>query len=173
MPAFFPIVETILKCTFWYRQQLLFRFLFYFLNRSKMLSFHRYLQFWEEEKVSGDQDRWIGWLRHDYGFVFGQKFTHKHHGAKSNNWFFHNSVTFWRIAFPPCGNKNLCRIFTRSSKINTLRPMSRRKCLHKRIVCRFRVRMYRVEKLDRNPTWRVVMANYAHVYMYRVGHISI
>ena len=36
---FFPILETLLKRVFWYRQQLLFRFFFYLLNRSKMLSF--------------------------------------------------------------------------------------------------------------------------------------
>ena len=50
MPAFFSILERLLKRTFWYRQQLLFQFLFYLLNRSKTLSFHRSLQFWEEEK---------------------------------------------------------------------------------------------------------------------------
>ena len=53
MPAFFPIFES-------------------------SLFFHRCLQFWEEEKISGDQDRWIRWLRHDYGFGFSQKLTHKH-----------------------------------------------------------------------------------------------
>ena len=49
-----------------------------FLNHSEMLSFHRCFQFWEEEKVSGVQVRWIRWLRHDYGLVFDQKLTHKH-----------------------------------------------------------------------------------------------
>ena len=78
MPAFFPILETLLKRAFWYHHQFLLRFFFYLLNRSKTLSFYRCLQFWEEEKVSGDQVRWIRWLRHDYGFVFGQKLTHKH-----------------------------------------------------------------------------------------------
>ena len=43
-------------------------------SRSKTLSFHRCLQFWEEEKVSGGQVR----LSYDYGFVFGQKLKHKH-----------------------------------------------------------------------------------------------
>ena len=74
MPAFYPI----LKLAFRYRQQLLFRFFFYLRNRSKTLSFHRYLQFWEEEKVSGIQVRWKRWLRPDYGFVFAQKLTYKH-----------------------------------------------------------------------------------------------
>ena len=78
MSAFLPILETLLKRAFWYRQQLLFRFFFYLLNRSKTLSFHRCLQFWEEEKISGGQAWWIRWLRHEYGFVFGQKLTHKH-----------------------------------------------------------------------------------------------
>ena len=50
MPGLFPILETLLTRTFWYCQQLLFRFIFYLLNRSKMLSFHRCVQFWEEEK---------------------------------------------------------------------------------------------------------------------------
>ena len=57
MPEFFPILETLLKRAFWYRQQLLFRF--FNLNRSKTLSFYRCLQFWKEEKVSGDQVRWL------------------------------------------------------------------------------------------------------------------
>ena len=51
---------------FWYRLQLLFRF------------FSRCIQCWKEEKVSGFHIRWIGGLRHDYCFVFGQKLTHKH-----------------------------------------------------------------------------------------------
>ena len=41
LPAFFPIFETLLKCIFWFRQQLLFWFYFYLLNRSKTLSFHQ------------------------------------------------------------------------------------------------------------------------------------
>ena len=72
MPAFFPILETLLKHAFWYRQQLLFWFFFYLLNYSKTLSFHRYLQFREEEKVSGCQDPCIRWLRHDYVFVLAK-----------------------------------------------------------------------------------------------------
>ena len=39
MPAYFSILETLLKRAFWYRQQLLYRFFFYLLNRSKTLSF--------------------------------------------------------------------------------------------------------------------------------------
>ena len=78
MPAFFPILETILKGSFCYRQQLLFRYFFYLLNHSKTVCFHRCRQFSEEENVSGRQLEWIRWLRYDYGFVFGQKLTHKH-----------------------------------------------------------------------------------------------
>ena len=51
MPAFFPILKTHLQCAFWYCQQHLFWFVFYLLNRSKTLSFHRCLQFWEEKKI--------------------------------------------------------------------------------------------------------------------------
>ena len=94
MPGFFLILEILLKCAFWYCQQLLFRFFFY------ILFIHRCLQFWEKEKLSGSQVRWIRWLRHDYGFVFGQKLTHKHRCVSwsvINDWFFHNSVRFWRI----------------------------------------------------------------------------
>ena len=43
-----------------------------------MLSFNRCLQFCEEEKVNGGLDRWIWWLNHNYGFVFGQKLPRKH-----------------------------------------------------------------------------------------------
>ena len=56
-PAFFPILETVLKRGFCYRQHHLFRFFFFLLNRSKTHSFHRCLQFWKEEKVSGGQFR--------------------------------------------------------------------------------------------------------------------
>ena len=50
MPAFFPILETLLKRAFRSWQQLLFRFFFYLLNHSKTLSFYRCLQFWEEDQ---------------------------------------------------------------------------------------------------------------------------
>ena len=53
MPVFFPILETLLKRAFWYRQRLLFRFFFYLLNHSKTFSFQWCLPMWEEEKVSG------------------------------------------------------------------------------------------------------------------------
>ena len=124
MPAFFPILETRLKHAFCYRQQLLFRFFFYFLNCSKMLSFHRCLRFWEEEKVSIGQVRWIRWLRHDFGFVFSQKLMHKHQcvraGAlsfcKIRDWDFHNSVHFRRIA-----SRNW-RLTSRQYSLLTVRP---------------------------------------------------
>ena len=45
IPAFFPVLQTLLKRAFWYRQQLLFRFFFYLLNRRKIFSFHRCLFF--------------------------------------------------------------------------------------------------------------------------------
>ena len=71
------ISEIDLKCIFWYRQQLLYRFFLYPLNHSKTLSFHCCLQFWEEEKFSRGKVRWIQSLRHDYGFTFSQKLTYK------------------------------------------------------------------------------------------------
>ena len=74
MLAFFPILETLLKCA---SPRLLFRFSFNLLHRSKTLSFQRCLRFWEEEKVSGGQIRCIRWFRHDYVF-FCQKLPHKH-----------------------------------------------------------------------------------------------
>ena len=58
-----------------------------------MLSLYRYLQFWKEKKVSGCQDRWIWWLRHDYRIIFGQKLIHTHLNVR----YFINSVHFWRI----------------------------------------------------------------------------
>ena len=36
MPAFFPFLETLLKWTFWYRQQLLSRFLFYLSSAERI-----------------------------------------------------------------------------------------------------------------------------------------
>ena len=104
MPAFSSIPETLPKRAFWYRQQLLFWFFFYLLNRSKTISFHRYLQFLEEEKVSEFQVRWIWWLRHCYSFVFGQKWKSidLRAGAlslcKIHDWLFHNSICFLRNA---------------------------------------------------------------------------
>ena len=101
MSAFFPILETSPKRAFWYCQQLLFRFFFYLLNHSKTFSFHPCLQFWEEENVRGvDQVQWIRRLRHDYGFVFGQKLVSWCVIIVQNPWlaFFHNSLRFWRIA---------------------------------------------------------------------------
>ena len=88
--AFFSILETLLKSAFWYRQQVLFWFFFYLLNRSKTLSFQRWLQFSEEENVSGDQVPSMRYLRHDYIFVFCQKLTSqisirelvRYHGAQ-------------------------------------------------------------------------------------------
>ena len=53
VPAFFPILEALLICTFWYVLKLSQRFGFYLLNRSKTPSFHGSLQSWEQEKVTG------------------------------------------------------------------------------------------------------------------------
>ena len=77
MPAFFSIFETVLNCSFSYHQQLLW-FFFYFLNHSKTLSFHRCLQFWEEEK---SQSVW-----------WAGAFSY----CKIYYWFFQNSTRFWR-----------------------------------------------------------------------------
>ena len=78
-----------------------FRFVLYIFNRRKMLSFHRCLQFWKEKKVSGSQIQWIQRLRHDYGLIFGQKLTLKHRYMSwcliIHDWFFRNSMYFWRI----------------------------------------------------------------------------
>ena len=83
MPAFFPILETLLKHALWYRQQHLFQFFFYLLNCTKTLSFHRRLQCREEENVSGGQVRWIrsvveAWL----WFLFRPK-SHAQHRCVS------------------------------------------------------------------------------------------
>lgn len=49
---------------------LLFRFFFYFDNRSKTLSLHHWLRLWKEKEVSGRQVRWIWWLVHGNSFFF-------------------------------------------------------------------------------------------------------
>ena len=105
MLAFFPILETLLKCAFWYCQQLLFRFFFYLFNRSKIHSFHRFTQFWKEQKVSGCQVRWIrGWGMITVLFLAKNSGTSIDAWAgalawcKIYDWFFHNSMRFWRIA---------------------------------------------------------------------------
>ena len=86
----------------------LFRFILYLVNRSKMLAFHRCLQFWKEEKAKGGQVRWIRWLKHDYGFFFFFLVKNSRTSIvvwagglswwKVHDWFFRNSVHFWRIA---------------------------------------------------------------------------
>ena len=88
--TFFPVLET-----------LRFDFSPPLLNRSKTLPFHRYLQFWEEEKVSAVQVRWKRWLKQWLRFCHAQ-------GSMCVSWnvimvqnlwlLFHNSVRFWWIA---------------------------------------------------------------------------
>ena len=91
MSAFLPILETLLKRTFWYRQHFLFRFFFYLLNRSKTISSHRCLQFCEEEKASRKQSPVNTMVKAWVRFCFWPK-THaqasmcepmRYHGAKS------------------------------------------------------------------------------------------
>ena len=53
VPAFFPILEALLICTFWYVLKLSQQFGFYLLNRGKTPSFHGSLQSWEQKKVTG------------------------------------------------------------------------------------------------------------------------
>ena len=53
VPAFFPILEALLICTFWYVLKLSQRFGFCLLNRGKTPSFHGSLQSWEQENVTG------------------------------------------------------------------------------------------------------------------------
>ena len=53
MPEFFPIFETRMECTIWYRKQLLFRLFFYLLNRSKTLSFIGVFSFGKGKKSAG------------------------------------------------------------------------------------------------------------------------
>ena len=104
--AFFPIHETFLKGTFWYRHRLLFRFFLYLFNQSKMLSFHRCLQFCEEEKVSGGHVQWIRWVVEAWFTAFFLPLNSRTSidvyavalsCSKFHDWFFHNSVRFWRI----------------------------------------------------------------------------
>ena len=45
---------------------------------AKRFPFPAVFSFTKRKNVSGSQVWWIRWLRHDYGFVFGQKLTHKH-----------------------------------------------------------------------------------------------
>ena len=79
MPAFYLILETLLNWN-WYRKQVLLQFFFCVLNRSKTLSFHRCLQFWDEDKVSGGQVRWIRWKTHAQASICEQV---RYHGARS------------------------------------------------------------------------------------------
>ena len=51
--AFFPILEALLICTFWYALKLSQWFGFYLLNRGKTPFFHGSLQSWEHKKVTG------------------------------------------------------------------------------------------------------------------------
>ena len=106
MPRFFPILKTLLKHVSWYRQDLLFRFFFYLLNRIKKLSIHRCLQFCEEEKVSGEPssvntavEAWLRFLVLAKSPPTSIKMlTGTLLCCKIHDWVFHNSVRFWRIA---------------------------------------------------------------------------
>ena len=53
VPEFFPILEALLICTFWYILKLSQRFGFYLLYRGKTPSFHGPLQSWDQEKFTG------------------------------------------------------------------------------------------------------------------------
>ena len=61
MPAFFEILNTLLKNAFWYHQQLQFRFFFYILKRSKTLFFLSYLQFCGEETEEKQEEGYKGY----------------------------------------------------------------------------------------------------------------
>ena len=52
VPAFFPILEALLICSFWYALKLSQQFGFYPLNRGKTPSFHGSVQSWQQEKVT-------------------------------------------------------------------------------------------------------------------------
>ena len=111
MPAFSQILEKLLKCIFWHRQQLLFRFFFYLLNLTKTLSFYRCLQFCKRKKSTRVKSAEYGELRHDYGFVFGPKLKYRHRCVSwcviivQNHWmgfpqffaFLMNWFAHWRI----------------------------------------------------------------------------
>ena len=66
MPTVFPILKELLISTFRYSLELFQRCSLYIFNRCKSSSFHRFLLFWKQEKVTWGQIRWIWWLRHDW-----------------------------------------------------------------------------------------------------------
>ena len=64
VPTFFPVLKALQKIIFCDLVQLLLRCRLYLLNRSVASSFHRPLQFREQEKVTEGQIWGIRWLQH-------------------------------------------------------------------------------------------------------------
>ena len=129
MPTFFIILQTLLGIA----NSSCFKCLYI---TSITLSFLRCLQFWKEEKICEVWIRCLRWLRHTYGFVFGQKLTHRHCCVSwcvimvQNPWLVF-SVRFWRIAshnryitprkysfvtVQPCGKNLWCTMPLQSKK---------------------------------------------------------
>jgi hypothetical protein len=70
VPVVFSILKELLISTLWYSLELFQRCCFYLLNRIKSQSFHGFLQFWKQEKVTGAKSG-------ESGVVIGQKLTNK------------------------------------------------------------------------------------------------
>ena len=103
IPAFFPILETLLKRAFCCRQQLMSRFFFYLLNHSKTLCFHQCLG--KRKKSAGSKfDEHGGWGIITVLFLAKNSRTSINVWAgalsccKIQDWFFHNSLHYWQIA---------------------------------------------------------------------------
>ena len=121
MLAFFPILETFLKRAFWYRQQLLFRFFFYLLNRNReRFPFISVCSFGKRKKSSGPRPV-NAVLETRLQFCFWAKTQAQTSMCglqefKIHDWFFHNSVHFWGIS-----SRNRC-ITSRLYSLLTVRP---------------------------------------------------
>ena len=117
MSALFPILETLLKRAFWYRQHSsCFDFTFISSIVAKRFPFIGVFSFGKSFLFlfSVGQVRWKRWLRHDYGFVFSQKLKHKH-----PRFVFPQFCAFLTNCFltvRPCGKNSWCTSPLQSKK---------------------------------------------------------
>ena len=108
MPAFFPILETLLKHAVWCRQQLLFRFFFYLLNqkkKKKLFLFIGVFSFGKRKKsAKAKYGKYGGWGMITVLILVKNSRTSIDvwpdalSRSKIHDWIFHNSVRLWRIA---------------------------------------------------------------------------
>ena len=122
--AFFPILETLLKRTFWYYQQLLFPFFFYLAIVTKQVSFRSVFSFGNSQKSAGAKSGECGgWAMITLLFLT-KEITHKHRHVSwcviivQNPWLVFSRFCAFPMNFAPRNR----RITSRQYSLLTVRP---------------------------------------------------